>query len=72
MHLKWFVWLQAAQGLLRRAFSEPGSRPMDIFGVAAALAEGMTSLTCILLCAPQPVCTYAVPSNIVAKATSTL
>jgi len=26
--------------LLRRAFSAPGSRPINIFGVAAALAEG--------------------------------
>lgn len=31
---------QAAEALLRKAFSSPGSRPVDIFGVAAALAEG--------------------------------
>lgn len=31
---------QAAQSLLRKAFSAPGSRPVDIFGVAAALAGG--------------------------------
>ena len=31
---------QAAEALLRKAFSSPGSRPVDIFGVAAALAKG--------------------------------
>ena len=32
--------LQDTTVLLRRAFSAPGSRPINIFGVAAALAEG--------------------------------
>ncbi|KAL0031766.1 hypothetical protein WJX79_006201 [Trebouxia sp. C0005] len=31
---------QAVQVLLRKAFHAPGSRPVDIFGMAAALAEG--------------------------------
>ena len=33
--------MQVAQTLLRRGFSVPGSAPIDIFGVAAALSEGL-------------------------------
>jgi hypothetical protein len=39
---------QAAQTLLRKAFHAPGSRPVDIFGVAAALAEGVVIPTIML------------------------
>lgn len=38
--------VQVAETLLRRGFSSPGSGPIDIFGVAAALAEGNASLSC--------------------------
>lgn len=33
--------VQVAQTLLRRGFSAPGSGPIDIFGVAAAVAAGL-------------------------------
>lgn len=32
---------QVAETLLRRGFSAPGSGPIDIFGVSAALAAGL-------------------------------
>lgn len=32
---------QVAETLLRRGFSAPGSGPIDIFGVAAAVAAGL-------------------------------
>lgn len=34
------VSVQVAETLLRKGFSPPGSGPIDIFGVAAALAQG--------------------------------
>lgn len=42
--------LQETTVLLRRAFSAPGSRPINIFGVAAALAEGELHID-VMLCA---------------------
>lgn len=33
--------VQVAETLLRRGFSAPGSGPIDIFGVSAALAQGL-------------------------------
>ena len=46
--------VQVAETLLRKGFSSPGSGPIDIFGVAAALAEGNApfklSLSCYRSC----------------------